>query len=123
MKRIFADCAIAALLTFPVYLGLANNSTINDWFLYGSAWETFQPLFDLGHAIGIDRHAAIVIGTMFTISYALSLGGIVIARAAVRGLFARARAHGQTSAPDDGSRYASDYSPGRRHPTREKARP
>jgi hypothetical protein len=86
MKRLIADFAIAVLLTFPVYLGLANNPTINDWFLYGSAWEMFQPLFDLGHAIGIDRQAAIVIGTMFTVSFTLSLAATISARQAVRRL-------------------------------------
>lgn len=91
MKRTSVDLVLAALLTFPVYVGLANNHTINDWFLYGQAWELFQPLFDLGNAIGIDRQAAIVIGTMFTVSFVLSLTGIIVVRYAVRKLPSRVR--------------------------------
>ena len=88
MKRVLINVALALLLTFPVYVGLATNPVINDWFLYGRAWEMFQPLFDLGAVIGINRHAGIVIGTMFFVSFALALSGIMCTRRAVRGLFA-----------------------------------
>lgn len=74
------DAAVASLLTFPVYLGLANNPIVNDWFLYGRGWKMLHPLFVMGHAVGLTRNAAIVIGTMFVVSFALSLGTIVVAR-------------------------------------------
>lgn len=88
MKRILTNALLAALLTFPVYVGLATNTIVNDWFLYGRAWEMFQPLFDLGHAIGFDRHAAIVIGTLFAIRFVLALTGVVVTRRAARRLLA-----------------------------------
>ncbi|MGN6234218.1 MAG: hypothetical protein ACTHNZ_24015 [Trinickia sp.] len=84
MKRILIDGALAALLTLPVYIGLANTPIINDWFLYGRGWATFHPLFVLGHAIGITRNAAIVIGTMFVISFVLSVIAVALTRRAVR---------------------------------------
>ena len=91
MKHTSIDLTLAVLLTFPVYLTLANNETLNDWFLYGQAWEFLQPLFTLGHALGIDRQAAIVIGTMFAISFVLSFIGAIVARAIVSVLSVRIR--------------------------------
>jgi hypothetical protein len=88
MKHILINFMLASLLTFPVYVGLANTPVVNDWFLYGRAWDLFQPLFDLGHAFGIERQAAIVIGTMFAVSFALALTGIVVLSRTARGLFA-----------------------------------
>jgi len=76
MKRILIYAGLALLLTFPVYLGLANTPIINDWFLYGQGWAAFHPLFVIGHAIGITRNAAIVIGTMFAVSFCLSFAGV-----------------------------------------------
>ena len=86
MKRLFIYVALALLLTFPVYLGLANTPIVNDWFLYGGGWATFHPLFVVGHAIGITRNAAIVIGTMFAVSFLLSLLGIACTHSAAQRL-------------------------------------
>ena len=88
MKQTLINVFLASLLTFPVYVGLATNTVINDWFVYGRAWEMFEPLFDLGDAIGINRHSAIVIGTMFAVSFALALIGVTVTRRALRGLLA-----------------------------------
>jgi hypothetical protein len=89
MKRILIDAAFALLLTFPVYLGLANTPIVNDWFLYGQGWATFHPLFVVGHAIGITRNAAIVIGTMFAISFCLAFAGVAGTHSAARRLSSR----------------------------------
>lgn len=86
MRRALIDGAVAVLLTFPVYLGLANTPAVNDWFLYGSGWATFHPLFVLGHAAGIQSNPAMLITTMFAISFVIALVGVRLSRAAIRKL-------------------------------------
>lgn len=83
MRRALIDAVAAVLLTFPVYLGLANNPTVNDWFLYGSGWATFHPLFVIGHAVGIESNAAMIVTAMFVISFLIALAGVELLRAAV----------------------------------------
>lgn len=86
MRRALIDVAAAVLLTLPVYLGLANNPTVNDWFLYGSGWATFHPLLMLGHAAGIESNAAMMVTAMFVVSFLIALAGIEVLRAAVHKL-------------------------------------
>ena len=84
MRRALIDGALALLLTFPVYLGLANTPAIIDWFLYGSGWATFHPLFVLGHAVGVQSNPAMLITTMFVISFVIALVGVELSRVAIR---------------------------------------
>jgi hypothetical protein len=84
MRRALVDAGLAALLAFPMYLGLANTPTVNDWFLYGSGWATFHPLFVVGHAIGIQSNPAMLIAAMFALSFIVALTGVRLARAAIR---------------------------------------
>ncbi len=99
MKWPLTDLALAVLLTFPVYIALAKSPPINDWFLYGRAWEAFQPLFDIGRAVGINRQAAIVIGAMFAVSFTLSLIAATVTRRAVRHLVGRQHRYARCRIP------------------------
>lgn len=77
MKRKLALAGLAALLTLPVYLALANFRPLQNLFIYHDAWKAFTPLFWLGNAIGIQDDGAIVETTMFVISFVIAL---VVAR-------------------------------------------
>ena len=84
MKNRIIVLLLAAVLTLPVYLGLANTPAINDWFLYGQGWAAFQPLFDLCNKIGIYGNASILVATMFVISFLIALAGISLCRGTIR---------------------------------------
>jgi hypothetical protein len=84
MKNRIIVFVLAAVLTLPVYLGLANTPAINDWFLYGQGWAVFQPLFDLCNKVGIYGNASILITTMFVVSFLIALAGVSLGRLAIR---------------------------------------
>ena len=73
MKRKLALVGFAVLLTFPVYLALANFRPLQDLFVYHDAWKVFTPLFSIGNAVGIQDDGAIVETTMFVISFFIAL--------------------------------------------------
>lgn len=86
MKNRMLVLLLAAVLTLPVYLGLANTPAINNWFLYGKGWTVFQPLFDLCNKVGIYGNATILVTTMFVISFLIALAGVSLCRVVIRRL-------------------------------------
>ncbi|WP_434116285.1 hypothetical protein [Paraburkholderia caffeinilytica] len=84
MKRATICGAAALVLTFPVYLGIARNGRVNEWFLDGRGWAAFEPLFRFCNAIGITGDGNILIATMLFISFLIALTLVAIASIAVR---------------------------------------
>lgn len=61
----------AVILTIPVYVGLAN-SPLNEWFVSGEGWRTFEPWFNFLDSLGFRSEGNVVIGTMLTLSFVLA---------------------------------------------------
>lgn len=72
MRRRF-NLLVAAVLTLPIYVILANTPIVDAWFSSGDGWTAFEPVFRTLESLGVQGEGRIVIAVMLAVSFLIAL--------------------------------------------------
>ncbi|WP_062124960.1 hypothetical protein [Paraburkholderia monticola] len=86
MKTILICILIALVLTLPVGVGIAHVPGVAEWFASGEGYEFFDPFFNAFGADGGESTSDIIFGTLYVVSFVVSLALAIAAWAIVSGL-------------------------------------
>ncbi|MBN3849237.1 hypothetical protein G3N58_20765 [Paraburkholderia sp. Ac-20342] len=83
MKKTLICITLALVMTLPVGVGIAYIPGVAEWFASGSGYEFFTPLFKALDSHGSETNSDIIFGTLYTVSFILSLMLVAILLAIV----------------------------------------
>ncbi|MFT4069018.1 hypothetical protein [Paraburkholderia sp.] len=73
MKKALICIVLALLMTLPVGVGIMHIPGVAEWFSSGEGYEFFAPLFDALGADGSESHSDVIFGTLYLVSFVISL--------------------------------------------------
>lgn len=86
MKKAMICTLLGLMMTLPVGVGIAHIPAVAEWFASGEGYEFFAPLFNALGADGCESTSDIVFGTLYVVSFVVSLALAIAAWAIVSGL-------------------------------------
>ncbi|MBN3806898.1 hypothetical protein GXB81_28185 [Paraburkholderia sp. Ac-20336] len=73
MKKTLICITFALMMTLPVGAGILCIPAVDEWLDTGSGYEFFTPLFQALDSHGSETNSDIIFGTLYTVSFTLSL--------------------------------------------------
>ncbi|MFT4069021.1 hypothetical protein [Paraburkholderia sp.] len=73
MKKALFCIVFALVMTLPVGVGIMCLPGVDEWFASGEGYEFFAPLFKALDSHGSETNSDIVFGTLYLVSFVLSL--------------------------------------------------
>jgi hypothetical protein len=73
MKKALICIGLAFVMTLPVGVGIAHIPGVAEWFASGKGYKFFAPLFKALGADGCESTSDVIFGTLYLLSFFISL--------------------------------------------------